>query len=337
MIFYFAGEPSGDVLGSELVDSNSVGVGGPLMQKAGLKPLFDFNAFQVMGFSTVLPALPRIFLLLHKISRWIVKNKPQAVVLIDYAEFNMLLAKKLRKAGYKGKIIHYVCPSVWAWRKKRIHTLEATLDRLLSILPFEKELFEKLPVSYVGHPLERKIAAHTYTQKYDGIALFPGSRTQEIKANLPLQLAATEGKTRFISLAREELRPLIEKIAPNETLVSPEYSYDLMKSAKGALATCGTVVLELALHQTPTVVTYPISPINYFIVRRLFKVRLPFYALPNLIANRELFPEFIHRYVRAEEVSSALTRVMNKPLQFHMSQEKTLNPKEEIVREVSLL
>lgn len=324
-LFFFAGEQSGDLLGAELIsaDHHCVGVGGPLMQEKGLKPLFDFNAFQVMGFTSILPALPRIFLLFHKIKKWILQNNPKAVILIDYAEFNLHLAKHLRKKGYHGKIIQYVCPSVWAWRKNRIHTLEENLDHLLCILPFETKLFKKLPTSYVGHPLTRKILRHSYSKTYEHIALFPGSRRHEVSANLPLQLAAAKEFSCpiAISVANPALEPLIRRLAPDTLLVPTEYRYDLMRSAKGAIATSGTVVLELGLHQTPTVVTYPLSFFNYFLAKYIFRIRLPFYTLVNLIANREIYPEFIHRKLDSKEIASALQKVMQNPLSFRMDEE----------------
>lgn len=330
-IFFFAGELSGDLLGAELVSEGAVGVGGPAMQRAGLKPLFDFEAFQVMGFTAVIPALPRILMQLHRIKRWILKNSPKMVVLIDYAEFSLLLAKQLRKGGYRGKIVQYVCPSIWAWRKKRKKTLESYYDHLLSILPFEEKLFKKLPVTYVGHPLKRELDG---TKRTDEIALFPGSRVQEVRENLPIQLKAARllGGPIAISVARKKLRPLIEKLAPSCLLVEEKEA--LMKRARGALATCGTVNLELGLYQTPTVVTYKLSHFHYFLGRHLFRIRLPYYSLVNLIADRELFPEFIHKKLDASEIAQTLERVMRDPPAFWM--EGAEKSAREVLNELSL-
>ena len=124
--------------------------------------LMPMENFQVMGITAVLKALPKLISNFRRIKRTIVQNNPEAVILIDYAEFNMILARSLRKAGYRGQLIHYVCPSVWAWRKKRAKSLEKTLDRLLCILPFEPQLFDekRLSTSYVGHPLVQQIKKH---------------------------------------------------------------------------------------------------------------------------------------------------------------------------------
>ncbi len=339
-LFFFAGEPSGDLLGAPLINSSysCVGVGGPAMQEAGLKPLFDFEAFQVMGFSSVIPALPRILILLHRIKRWIVRHNPQGVVLIDYAEFNLLLAKKLRQAGYRGKIIQYVCPSIWAWRRKRKRVLEEHVDHLLVLLPFEKRLFERLPVSYVGHPLREVLARHRYSKRFEGIALFPGSRMEEVRENLPIQLEAARRlkEPLYVSVAHPKLLPLIERLAPDCTLVPASERYDLMRSAKGALATCGSVILELGFHQTATVVTYKLSPLHYFLARRIFKIRLPYYSLVNLIADRELYPEFIHKRLDPAEIAEALERVMAAPPPITLCEEATLNPREVLFDVLSL-
>ncbi|MCH9703963.1 MAG: lipid-A-disaccharide synthase, partial [Chlamydiae bacterium] len=299
--FFFAGELSGDKLGAPLVGKDAVGVGGPLMQEAGLTPLFDFDDFQVMGFIPVLLKLPRLLKNLHLIKRWIIKNQPKRVILIDYAEFNLLLAKKLRKAGYRGKIIQYVCPSIWAWRKGRKKILEQHVDHLLTILPFEPKLFDQLDATYVGHPDKPKVLP-----KKRGIALFPGSRSAEVRANLPLQLEAARKLQLpiFVSIAREKLRPLVESLAPDATAVE-----GLIK-ADGAIATCGTVTLEIARAKVPTVVTYKLSRLNYFLARSIFKIRLPYYSLANLVADRELLPEYIHRKIDPDELAQSLRKVM---------------------------
>ena len=339
-LFFFAGELSGDLLGADLIDPHfsCVGVGGPAMQKAGLSPLFDFEDFCVMGFTSVLPKLPRILKRLEEIKRWIIHNNPKGVVLIDYAEFNLLLAKRLRKAGYRGKIIFYVCPSIWAWRPKRKEILERDVDCLLALLPFEPALFDSLKASYVEHPLVHTVASHSYKERYEGVALFPGSRSHEIRENLPIQYAAAKMTCEplFVSIAKPKHADLIKKLAPDAQLVSSKQRYDLMQTAKGAIATCGTVILELGLHQTPTCVTYKLSPLHYVLARYLFKIRLPFYSLVNLIENRELYPEFIDRKLSPKEIARSLEKIMKTPPHFELSNHKSKNPKEEMLHALSL-
>jgi lipid-A-disaccharide synthase len=331
-LFLFAGEQSGDVLGANLIHSlkqhvptlDIYGVGGEGMQKAGLRVIHPMERFQVMGFSDVIKSLPRLYTDFKKIQGEILHNPPAAVVLIDYPDFNMRLAKALRKRGYRGRVIHYVCPSVWAWRKSRVHSLAKTLDHLLAILPFEEMYFAKtnLPVTYVGHPLVSAIDHYHYDPNWKIaqplIAIFPGSRRHEIELNLPLQLEAAKEfaphYTLAISVARPELYPLIQNYAKESALLVPsDKRYELMRAATCALATSGTIVLELGLHSVPTVVTYQLATLNYLLGRYAFRIHLPFYTLVNIICGKEVYPEFIHKTISPHAISQALHRLIDKP------------------------
>lgn len=289
------------------------------MEKAGLRIIHPMDRFQVMGFTDVIQALPRLYGDLRKIRNGILHNAPSGVVLIDYPDFNMFLARSLRKKGYQGKIIHYVCPSVWAWRKKRVYSLANTLDRLLTILPFEERCFAKthLPITYVGHPLITAIDRHLYDSTFQIktplIAIFPGSRHSEIELNLPLQLAVAKklGFTIAVSVARPELNSLIHKYVDERVILVPaEKRYELMRSATCALATSGTITLELGLHRVPTVVTYQLANLNYLLGRYAFRIQLPYYTLVNIICNKEVYPEFIHKRLCADVIFQALKRLI---------------------------
>lgn len=294
-IFIIAGESSGDHLGAELMrclpaDVQVVGVGGPKMRAAKLEEIFPMEDLQVMGFVDVLVALPRLITKFRTALKAILERNPPAVVTIDYPGFNLRLARMLRKKGFQGKICHYICPSVWAWGKSRIQLMEENLDLLLSVLPFEKRYFSKLSVEYIGHPLNQIKPNSGSPQNL--IALFPGSRAHEIKKNLPYLLFVKEAFPEYnfvLSLAQEKYRPLLEQA--NIPLVSPEE----MKTLKPILAVAksGTVTLELALAEIPTVVIFAISKLDTFLARHIFKIHLPYYALPNLIAQKQLFPELI--------------------------------------------
>jgi len=331
-LFIFAGEQSGDVLGANLLAAlkrmspslDLFGVGGPEMKQAGLRAIHPMERFQVMGFSSVLASLPRLYADFKKIKKEILENNPKGVVLIDYPDFNMLLAKALRKSGYQGKVIHYVCPSVWAWRKNRVHTLAATLDHLLAILPFEEKCFHgtQLPVTFVGHPLVAAVDRHLYGAglglKQPIVAIFPGSRRHEIALNLPIQLEAARllgpDYTLAVSVARPEFVELIQKYTgPSIPLIGSDQRYELMRAASCALATSGTIVLELGLHAVPTVVTYQLATFNYLLGRYAFRIRLPFYTLVNIICGKEVFPEFIHKELSSLEIFEALKQMMDHP------------------------
>lgn len=343
--FIFAGEKSGDILGAELIRSlresspsfYAYGVGGQKMREAGLIDLIPLEAFQVMGITAVIKKLPSLFLNYIKIKKSILKELPEAVILIDYPDFNMRLASALKKKKYPGKIIQYVCPSVWAWRKQRITPLSQNLDLLLSILPFEKKLFQhtKLPVEYVGHPLVQVLKNYSYDMNWKEkvgllnngplIALFPGSRLQEIEHNLLIQLESVfllsqKKEVRCaISIAHPKLESTIRQIIhhsplkKNIILVPAEMRYEMMKEADAAIATCGTVILELGLHHTPTVVTYRLSPLNYIIGRYLFKILLPSYNLINILCESLVFPEFVHKNIDPQKVAQALYNLTFDP------------------------
>jgi lipid-A-disaccharide synthase len=304
-LFLIAGEASGDQLGEGLLQAlkpsslKVMGIGGPKMRAVGMESVFPMENLQVMGFVDVLFALPHLISCFNKTVDAILKAQPKVVLTIDYPGFNLRLAKALRKKGFKGKICHYVCPSVWAWGKKRIGLMAENLDLLLSILPFEKQLFEKtkLRVEYIGHPLAEKILPQENPDTHL-IAFFPGSRTKEIERNFPYFIRlATWLKRDFpdyryaFSVSQEKYRPLLKKMAPGLGLATPAE----MKKLKPflAVAKSGTITLELALQEIPTIVTYAISPLDVFIAKYIFRISLPYYALPNLIAGKTIFPELI--------------------------------------------
>jgi len=319
-LFVFAGEKSGDLHGEKLLQAlyakhphlKIVGVGGPKMRSVGMQCVLPMEEFQVMGFIDVFFALPKLIRQFHFVVDKILQFKPKAVLMIDYPGFNLRMAKRLRKMNFKGKLIHFICPSVWAWGKKRIPMMGKTLDLLLSILPFEKELFEKTPlnVAYVGHPLIERLKQYRYqafASKEKVIALFPGSRTKEIQRNLPLYLAVCRILLNkhpelqiALSVSEERHRPLIAKLLAEKQwqekdilFVSAEQTYELMQRAHLAIAKSGTVTLELALHRVPTVVTYGVSLLDKIIAYDILRIRLQFYCIVNIIAGKEVFAELI--------------------------------------------
>lgn len=320
--FVFAGEKSADLHGEKLLEALRAtsphlkisGVGGPLMRSKGMQCILPMEEFQVMGFIDVFLSLPKLMRQFYFVAREILRLNPRIVVTIDYPGFNLRLAKYLRKKGFKGKLVHFICPSVWAWGKKRIPLMAENLDMLLSILPFEKELFAhtKLPVHFVGHPLSERLKAYPYktltiASEKKILALFPGSRRKEIQRNLGAALDAARTLLNkhpdmqlAISVSEEKLRPMILSLLHEKgwkdhelTLVPPEFSYELMKASHLAIAKSGTVTLELALHRVPTVVIYAVSALDKIIAYDILRIRLPFYCLVNIIAKRELFPELI--------------------------------------------
>ncbi|MFY7842593.1 MAG: lipid-A-disaccharide synthase [Rhabdochlamydiaceae bacterium] len=314
-IFICAGEASGDLIGASLIKDlkeqnpslSIAGVGGRHMKDLEIDLVESIDQLQVMGFIHVFRHLPRLFKIFRKLRRYLLNKPPKVIVFIDYPGFNLRLARQLRKKGFNGQIVHYVCPSVWAWGKDRIKIIENNIDLLLCLLPFEPALFnpKKIKAIYIGHPLVKQISCtnKNIERKENLIALFPGSRRKEIEKNLPLQIASMQPFNSLhigISVASISYMPMIAKIVESSGLSHSrvsfyrrEKSYDLMRQAFLAIAKCGTTILELALHKTPTIVVYHMNKIDTVLARHLFKINLPFYSLPNIILQKEVFPELI--------------------------------------------
>lgn len=313
-LFIFAGEPSADLHGGALIqkihevcpDLAIFGVAGPHMRKAGLETVMEMERFQVMGFVDVALAFFRIARQFFTLRKLILERNPEVVLFIDYPGFNLAMEKSLRKKGFKGQICHYICPSVWAWGKKRIPRMEKTLDHLFTILPFEQKFFDpkKLDVRFVGHPLVQRVQNPVEpldlgTDK-PVLALFPGSREKELCRNLGKQLKVARRLKEqnpdlivAVSLSTPAFEERIRKEAEglDIVLIPSNKNYALMRRATVAIAKSGTVTLELALHGVPTVVTYGLSRLDLFIARDLLRIRLPYYCIVNIILEEELFPE----------------------------------------------
>lgn len=364
MNFYiFAGEMSGDLHGGRLMralkkSSPSIkfeGVGGPSMRIEGIKRVLDMEQFQVMGFTDVLKSFPRLYRQFHLVKKSIMNANPDAVILIDYPGFNLRMARILRKEGFKGKIVQYISPSVWAHGKNRIKTMSENLNLLLTIYPFEANYFSHttLPVKYIGNPLVENISSHqidrTWAKKVgipnidNIIGIFPGSRKSEIKNNLPFHLNAAKifkdknpSVLFAISLAHEDLSPTIQNVISNSKLILGEdiflapakYRYDLMQCCQAAIAKSGTVTLELALYKIPTVVTYYLTAFNYLVAKYILKLNLPFYSIVNILAKKDVFPELIGKKLTVENLLQQLDIVYKNG-----NQSKYVQSECELIRE----
>jgi lipid-A-disaccharide synthase len=346
--FIFAGEASGDLHGSRLMEalkkSNEctfTGVGGPHMRSQKMNSILNMEDFLVMGFTDVIKSFPKLYKQFYRVRDAILKQNPDCVILIDYPGFNLRLAKALRRKKYKGKIVQYVCPTVWAHGKSRIENMSNTLDLLLTIFPFEAAFFAHTPlrVRYVGNPLVENIQNHQYQNDWSKkvglsstenmISIFPGSRPAEIQSNAALQLEIAEeikkshSQTSFaISCAHENLKkPLLTLIEKSSLklnkdifLIPSEYSYELMRDSLLSLAKSGTVTLELALHHKPSVVIYKLSKLNYYIAKYYLRLRLPFYCIVNIVMQKEIFPEFIGKGLKSHPLFQKADEILKDPV-----------------------
>ncbi|NGX37693.1 MAG: Lipid-A-disaccharide synthase [Chlamydiae bacterium] len=351
-IFLFAGETSGDLHGEKLIlslknqfpQARLFGVGGPKMRAAGLECILPMEKFQVMGFVDVFFALPRLIRQFFRLRKTLLKEKPDVVLFIDYPGFNLALAKSLYKRAFPGKICHYICPSVWAWGKKRIPKMENILDQLFVIFPFETNLFnpQKLPVHYVGHPLVHRIAADSSTPidihpQYRVVALFPGSREKELLRNFPMQLRVAKNLLNkypdlffVVSVAEPSFSRKLDEMLRMQgfhardriLFIESSQNASLMKRSTLAIAKSGTNNLELALFQVPTVVTYGISPLDLFIAKNILRIRLPHYCIVNIIAEKRIFPELIGPHFTEKTLFSHADRLLGSPQALQECREK---------------
>jgi lipid-A-disaccharide synthase len=338
LIFLVAGEPSGDALGASLMAAlkertggvvRFAGVGGDGMASQGLDSLFPMADLSVMGVAEVLPRLPRILRRLSETAREARRLRPAAVVTIDSPDFCFRLAKRLRGAGIP--LIHYVAPSVWAWRPGRARKIAAFLDHLLALLPFEPPYFERegLACTFVGHPVvesgvdlgdgRRFRERHGITADAPLICVLPGSRRSETSRLLPIFAQAVAGlrATRpdlaavvpvIGAVADEVARATADWPVPTTVVHGRADKIDAFAAANVALAASGTVALELAMAETPTVIAYRVSPISAWLARRL--VRVSYANLVNLVLDRPAVPELLQEDCRPERLTVALDALL---------------------------
>lgn len=331
-ICIIAGEASGDNLGAGLMDGIReaapdaifIGVGGPAMQAKGLDSIFPMSDLSVMGIAEVLPKLRALLTRIKETASFIQTKRPDVVVTIDSPDFNFRVAKRLLGEGIP--LVHYVAPSVWAWRPKRAKKIAGIYHHLLTLLPFEPPYFEAegLPSTFVGHPVviggvdkgdaEAFRSSHNIAPKAPLLCLLPGSRSSEISRLLPVFLQTLKQLRKHmpdlhavfptIPHLISEVRAALHGL-DNVSIVSDERGkIDSFSASTAALAASGTVALELAMAGVPTVIGYKVSPMSAFLARRL--VNLEFYSLPNILLGREVMPEILQEDCTADNLVSRL-------------------------------
>lgn len=347
-IFLIAGEPSGDVLGAGLMAAlkrgadrpiQFIGVGGERMVAEGLETLFPMAELALFGLLELLPRLPRLMVRLNQTVKAIRDTLPAAVVTIDAPGFTFRVGRRLRQGGGPGRavpLIHYVAPTVWAWRPERARKIAAFLDHLLVLLPFEPPWFERegLPCSFVGHAIvEGGVAAGDAARFRTAqglaptdrvIAVLPGSRVTEIRRLLPDFRATLErlapGRPGLVAVVptlshlESEIRAaLVGWPVPTRVIVGDAAKYDAFAAAELALAASGTVALELALARLPAVVAYRLNPLTVALYRRLIRAR--YVNLVNIMLDRMLVPELLQENCRPDRLAAALAPLLDDPAQ----------------------
>jgi lipid-A-disaccharide synthase len=314
-----AGEASGDLYGGRLAkiladkisDLSFFGMGGDTMRQAGVHLLFDYRSVTVVGVFEVFRKLRQLRQAHSLIRNWISNERPEFAILIDFPDFNFRIAGLLKKAGIK--IIYFISPQVWAWRKNRIQFLKNHVDLMISILPFEQSLYEKagVNVKYTGHPLveivREQLAHELPFPRGDKplVGIMPGSRDVEVKRHLPLLIDA---------LSRLRTRQPIDSIViwppsldsekfeiPSWLSIVRENRYSAMKACDLLLVASGTSTLESAILEVPLMIVYRVSWISWQLGKILVKV--PYYGLVNWVAQRKCIPEYIQKDMDPEKLA----------------------------------
>lgn len=334
--------------------------GGDLMQAAGAEVVKHYRDLAFMGFIEVVKNLPAILRNIRFCKEDISQFKPDVLVLIDYPGFNLRIAKWAKEHGFK--VIYYISPQVWAWKESRVKGIKKHVDKMLVILPFEKEFYHKwnYKVEYIGHPLvevvedaikkrsDKPLICYGTTgeeitfQPSDSsskkiIALLPGSRQQEIRVKLPVMLAASKAFPQYqFIVAQAPAQPIafyreVVSAYPNILIAKAGQTYPLLTSARGALVTSGTATLETALFGIPQVVCYKGSNISYQIAKRLVKIK--YISLVNLIMDKPVVKELIQNDLTVENVKRELDLILNNQqhideIKHHYSALKRLLQKE---------
>ncbi|MFP3014121.1 MAG: lipid-A-disaccharide synthase [Arsenophonus sp.] len=338
IIALVAGEASGDILGAGLIreikkqvpSTRFIGVAGPLMQAEGCETLYEMEEFAVMGIVEVLCRLPRLLQIRINLIKYFIKLQIDVFIGIDAPDFNISLERKLQKKGIK--TIHYVSPSIWAWRHNRIFKIGRSTDLVLAILPFEKKIYDSynIPCRFIGHtiadiiPLQPdKQAARAQLNITCGakcLAILPGSRLTEVERLSADFLRAAQILIKdfpylqiLIPIVNKRIRLEFESIYKKVSPTLPVKILDgqskiAMITADVTLLASGTASLECMLAKCPMVVGYRMNPITYWLAKRL--VKIPFISLPNLLIGKELVEEFIQKDCHPKQLYSSLKSLL---------------------------
>ena len=332
-----AGEASGDILGAGLMQAlrahhptvEFVGVGGPRMEAQGLASYFPQERLAVMGLVEVLGRLPELLKRRKRLLKTLLEVRPDVFIGIDAPDFNLDLALKLRRAGIK--TVHYVSPSVWAWRQKRVLKIRDACDLMLTLFPFEAKFYDahQVAVRFVGHPLadtiplvsDRAAARALLNLPQEGliVALMPGSRGGEVGRLGELFLAAADrlrsmrpGIRFVVPCASPERRAQLEQMLSGRDLpltLLDGCSHEALAACNAVLIASGTATLEALLYKRPMVVAYSVAPLTFRILKRL--VKSPYVALPNLLAQRLLVPELLQDAATPDAMAQLLSPLLD--------------------------
>lgn len=338
-IMISVGEASGDLHGASLAtalktiqpDIKIFGMGGQAMKAAGVDIAYDIADLGVIGFVEIIKNLPKLFRLRDSLGELMERERPDALVIIDYHGFNIRLAKIAKQKGIP--VISYICPKVWAWGRGRAKTVAETVEKVAAIFPFEVDVYREAGanVTFVGNPLldivqttmPKKEAYEFFGANPEEpvVLLLPGSRQQEIVNLLPVMLSAAE-KIRsklptcqfFLPVASTISREMITQMISSHNvnvILTEKNTYDLMNIADMGIAASGTVTLEASLLKLPTVIIYKVAALSYLIGKIV--VKIPHISLPNIVAGRKIVPELVQSAANVDNIVKEALPILTDP------------------------
>jgi len=334
-IYIIAGEASGDAHGAVLMREIAAlvsnvqffGAGGPEMRSIAGSHFMDWTQEAVVGLWDVLVKYPYFREQFYRMYREVRRLEPDIVIFVDYPGFNLRLANHLRRKHYSGKLIYYISPQVWAWNRSRIPRMAGFLDLMICIFPFEKSLYEAsgLRTEFVGHPMVEELELLRTDEQRNPklVALLPGSRTREIRRIFPVMLDAAKLLRREdatiqveASAASERGRELMQKLSHESGLsdipIGLKNAYELMQRAFVGMVASGTATLESSFFRLPIVLIYKVSWFSYIPGRML--IRVNYLGMPNILAGKEIIPEFIQHKAVAGRIADAVRQLCNDPI-----------------------
>jgi lipid-A-disaccharide synthase len=303
-------------------------VGSRRLAEAGADIIYDYRNISLTGISELFSKIFHIYSALRLVKKYIRETRPSLVILIDFPGFNLRIARFAKKLDIP--VLYFIAPQIWAWRKKRIRTIKRYVDRVICILPFEKKLYDSCGIDavYVGHPFVNTVKPSLSREEFlrqiqaDGtnpiIAIMPGSRENEIIKHMPVLLKTITimkrklpGMVVVLPLAENIEMDILEpfKDSIGNTVIIKNHAYDTLAYCDAAIVASGSVTLEAAILKTPTIVIYRISSLSYLVAKMLVKIN--FISLPNVIAEKAVFPEFIQDIDPEKIAEKALHMVHN--------------------------
>ena len=335
-LYIIVGEESGENIAFSILkslknycDLKLFGIGGERLKSLGLESLFPFSELSIMGIVEVLPKIPKILVLINKTAKNILQINPDLIITVDSPDFSLRVIKKIKKKNPNLKTLHIVAPSVWAWKSGRAKKMSLYVDNLFVLYPFEKKYFQPhgIKTTFIGHPLLEKIKLNINNRYYKTnnkkkiISIFPGSRKAEINRHLKLILlflsknnyannyqiliVAVDRYYKLITSYKNEFPDLIDI----SILKASKYKNFVLKRSYCAIAVSGTISLELAISKVPLIVVYRLSPVTFFLLKKLVKQR--FISLANIVLNKRVIPELIQNNLTLENLQTEFSALIN--------------------------